>query len=99
MPPKYELLKSTDPDVLRARALELAAALGARFKAMTDAEVAEAKIRGSRGDRLPVWNIVNGPLSDSLTHIGQILSWRRIAGSAPPPADVFRGCPPRGRTS
>jgi uncharacterized damage-inducible protein DinB len=99
LPAKYELLRSADPDILRARTLELAAALAARFKAMTESEVAAVRVRSSKGDRLPVWNIINGPLSDSLTHIGQILAWRRIAGSPPPPADVFRGCPPQGRTS
>ncbi len=99
MPPTYELLRSTDPDILRARTLELAAALSARFKTMPESEVAAVRVRGSRGDRLPVWNIVNGPLADSLTHIGQILSWRRMAGSPPAQADVFRGCPPQGRTS
>jgi len=77
------------------RVLVLAAALGARFKAMTDDEVARCTIRSSRGDTRPVWNMVNGPLSDSLTHVGQILSWRRISGAPAVPADVFRGLPPK----
>jgi hypothetical protein len=95
MQPRYELVKSEEPEVLRARTLELAAALGARFKAMSDEELAAVKILSSRGDTLPIWNMVNGPLADSLTHVGQILSWRRIAGSPAVPADVFRGRPPR----
>lgn len=99
LPAKYELLRSADPDIVRARTLELAAGLAARFKTMTESEVAAVRVRSSRGDRLPVWNIVNGPLADSLTHIGQILSWRRMAGSPPPHADVFRGLPPQGRVS
>jgi hypothetical protein len=61
---------------------------------MSDEDLAAVRIRSSRGDTLPIWNMVNGPLADSLTHIGQILSWRRIAGSPPVPADVFRGRPP-----
>lgn len=97
--PAYELVKSADPGVLRGRTLELAAALSARFKAMTDQEVSSVTVRSSRGDTLPVWNLVNGPLSDALTHIGQVLSWRRLAGSAPAPADVFRGRPPRRPSS
>jgi hypothetical protein len=92
---KYELVKSADIGVLRARTLELAACLSARFKALPDNEVAAVKIRSSRGDTLPVWNIVNGPLSDSLTHIGQVLSWRRMAGTPAAAADVLRGRPPR----
>jgi len=97
MQPKDQPLESADPEVLRGGTLELAAALSARFKAMSDSDLGAVAIRSSRGDTLPVWNIVNGPLSDSLTHIGQILSWRRLAGSPPAPADVFRGRPPRGR--
>jgi uncharacterized damage-inducible protein DinB len=97
MQPKDQPLESADPEVLRGGTQELAAALSARFKAMSDSDLGAVAIHSSRGDTLPVWNIVNGPLSDSLTHIGQILSWRRLAGSPPTPADVFRGRPPRGR--
>jgi hypothetical protein len=93
--PHSEPVQSGEPRVLRARTLELAAALGARFKAMPDGELAAVRIRSSRGDELPIWNVVNGPLADALTHVGQILSWRRIAGSPAVPADVFRGRPPR----
>jgi hypothetical protein len=95
MPPHYELLKSEDPRVLRSRTLELAEALSSQFKGMSDTEIAGITIKSSRGDTLPVWNMINGPLSDSLTHIGQILSWRRIAGIPAAAADVFRGRPPR----
>jgi hypothetical protein len=28
--------------------------------------------------KLPFWNIINGPLADALTYVGQITSWRRI---------------------
>ncbi len=96
MAPTYELMKSEDPEILRGRTLELAAALAARFKGMSEAALGALTIHSSfRGDTLPVWNIVNGPLSDSLTHVGQILSWRRIAGVPAPTADVLRGRPPR----
>jgi hypothetical protein len=94
--PRWDMKDSTDFDAVRGRVLELAAQLGTRFKAMSDMEVNGCTITPSRGDTQPVWNIVNGPLSDSLTHIGQILSWRRIAGSPAAQADVFRGRPPKG---
>ncbi|OFZ60555.1 MAG: hypothetical protein A3D92_06700 [Bacteroidetes bacterium RIFCSPHIGHO2_02_FULL_44_7] len=29
----------------------------------------------------PVWNLLNGPIADALTHVGQITSWRRINGN------------------
>jgi hypothetical protein len=42
----------------------------------------------------PFWNAINGPLADFLTHVGQVASWRRMAGNPAPRADVFRGRPP-----
>jgi len=33
---------------------------------------------------LPFWNLINGQIADSLTHVGQISSWRRIAGNPQP---------------
>ncbi len=32
----------------------------------------------------PFWYMINGPLADALTHVGQIASWRRIAGNPQP---------------
>ena len=43
----------------------------------------------------PIWNLINGPLSDALTHIGQIASWRRMNGNPIPGARVFHGEPPK----
>jgi hypothetical protein len=36
--------------------------------------------------------LINGPIADALTHIGQIVSWRRINGN-PQPSGVnpFKG--------
>jgi hypothetical protein len=45
------------------------------------------------GDR-PLWNIINGPVSDALTHVGQINSFRRLNGNPVPRANVFLGRPP-----
>ena len=41
------------------------------------------------------WCVINGPLADFLTHVGQVSSWRRMAGNPAPRADVFRGRAPR----
>ena len=43
----------------------------------------------------PIWNLINGPLCDALTHIGQIASWRRINNNPVPNADAFHGEPPK----
>lgn len=45
--------------------------------------------------KFPIWNLINGPLCDTLTHIGQIASWRRINNNPVPGADAFHGEPPR----
>lgn len=42
----------------------------------------------------PVWNLINGPISDALTHVGQIASWRRINHNPIPKASVFWGTTP-----
>ena len=50
--------------------------------------VAQMKIVFSRGDNsntFPFWNLINGPISDALTHVGQILAYRRANGNPQPP--------------
>jgi len=42
----------------------------------------------------PFWSIINGPLADFLTHVGQIASWRRMLDDPVPQVDVFQGTPP-----
>jgi len=39
----------------------------------------------------PFWYLINGPIADCLTHIGQITSWRRISGNPQPKTNVFLG--------
>ena len=47
----------------------------------------------TRSGEHPFWNMVNGPLSDALTHVGQINSWRRLNGNPVPRHSVFLGKP------
>ena len=49
------------------------------LKEMKDSELVEMEKNTSR--KLPFWYWINGPLADALTHVGQITSWRRIAGN------------------
>jgi hypothetical protein len=88
MPPGDPLSEQVPCEVLRSLVLDLCAGLSARFKALTDDDLA--------GRAPGLWNMINGPLADCLTHVGQILSWRRLAGAPPAPADLFRGLPPAG---
>jgi hypothetical protein len=34
-----------------------------------------------QGKSLPFWNMINGPISDCLWHIGQVVSFRRSSGN------------------
>ncbi len=49
------------------------------FSKMDNEELAAIQIL-----KQPFWLVINGPLSDALTHIGQIATLRRIAGSPVP---------------
>ena len=40
------------------------------------------------------WHIINGPIADAFTHVGQINSFRRLSGNPVPKANVFTGTPP-----
>lgn len=47
-------------------------------------EVEEIQVVFLRGDKrytYPVWNLINGPLSDALYHTGQLVSFRRTTGN------------------
>lgn len=45
----------------------------------------------------PFWHIINGPLCDALTHVGQIRYLRRLLGKQGPEANVFLGRPPEAQ--
>ena len=48
--------------------------------------------RGEKTSRFPVWNLINGPLTDAIYHVGQIVSYRRTAGNPVNPGiNVFMG--------
>ena len=49
------------------------------LKEMSDTDLINLEKETSR--KLPFWYWINGPLADALTHVGQITSWRRIAGN------------------
>jgi len=81
-----------------AQTLRALSALRADLATMSEDDLRRVELVGGREPtRFPVWNLLNGPLSDALTHIGQLASWRRIAGDPVARHDVFRGRPPRVR--
>ncbi len=88
MPEEDPIPESASCSLMCARVLDLCVRLSARYKSMSERDLARCSPQ--------LWNMVNGPLADCLTHIGQMLSWRRLAGAPPAPADLFRGLPPAG---
>ena len=64
---------------------------------MSDEDLAQItiNIRWSESP-FPIWNTINGPIADALTHVGQITSWRRIHGNPQfKGVNVFEGKPPK----
>ncbi len=81
------------PEV-RHGVLEVLSRLRTCLAAMRDDEISALRI-GLRQEAFPWPHLVNGPLADALTHIGQINVLRRSSGNPTPKANVFRGQPPR----
>lgn len=64
--------------------------LEANTKALEQMEVIFE--RGEKTSRFPIWNLINGPLSDALYHTGQLVSFRRTTGNPiPSGVNVFMG--------
>ena len=82
--------KHDDISLVRRSVLEMTHALRETLISMGDEELAVIQIR-----ERPFWHIVNGPIADALTHVGQINSFRRLAGNPTPKANVFLGLPPK----
>lgn len=40
--------------------------------------------RGSNKNEFPFWNLINGPISDALWHVGQVVTFRRSSGNPLP---------------
>ena len=78
---------------LRLKTLLVYQEIDNRLKSLSDTEFEELeKLRTTNATSPSFWLMLNGPISDSLTHVGQITSWRRIAGNPQPKGiNVFRG--------
>lgn len=78
---------------LRTKTLEIYSDINSRFKTFSDDEFQlHEKTRIENGASSSFWLMLNGPISDSLTHVGQITSWRRIAGNPQSKeVNLFRG--------
>jgi hypothetical protein len=89
-----ERLVTRDSTELRERTLEQLGQMREHLLGLGDATLSQHRVLKSDARLYPIWHIMNGPLADSLTHVGQINAWRRLNGNPPPRADVFFGSPP-----
>lgn len=83
----YEEVRSGTLDNLEKASIQL--------KNMTSEEVGELKITVKNGDNVRTseyWHMLNGPISDAIYHIGQVVVFRRTNGNPiNPKVDVFEG--------
>ena len=68
----------------REQIFEMILRLRKHFKTIDDAQLSDITIEGKS-----FWHLINGPLSDALTHVGQINVFRRLAGNPPVNSCVF----------
>lgn len=83
------LEKPSGAKAWREGSLELVELLEKSFSNMNEEDLNSLQIL-----KQPFWFMINGPLADALTHVGQIASIRRMAGSPAPKSNPFRGTPP-----
>jgi hypothetical protein len=65
------------------------------LKSSTTSEIESSKIifqRKGNSSEMPFWHLLNGPIADALTHVGQVVSYRRSSGNPiNPNVNVFMG--------
>lgn len=82
----------TDFEDIRKATLALFASSRTQLETMDDTMLSNSKIQPHHQQAtFPFWHLLNGPVADALTHVGQINSWRRIAGNPTPAHNPFLG--------
>lgn len=66
---------------IRNETIEIYLDLSNHLKEMNDEDLKNCNLDTRAYGTFPFWNLLNGPVADALTHVGQITSWRRIAGN------------------
>jgi uncharacterized damage-inducible protein DinB len=90
-----EEVLSADFEVLREKTLLNLQEASEVVKQMSNEELEEMRVifmRSQNPTEYPLWNLLNGPLSDALYHVGQVVSFRRSSGNPiNPNVNVFIG--------
>ena len=63
------------------RNLEKAAQLFSEMNLETIQKIQVVFERKGKTSSFPIWNLLNGPLSDAIYHTGQLVSFRRTSGN------------------
>jgi len=88
----YTRKKLTEFDALRKETLDVCQLFSEFLQNLSTEEVAQASVYLKRMDQhFSFWYLINGPLADTLTHIGQINTWRRISGNPVAQVSPFTG--------
>lgn len=74
---------------VRNTTLEGLLSLRDSFDSLSDEDVQKIRLEGK-----PFWHLLNGPIADALTHVGQINTLRRVAGNPAQELNPFLGVPP-----
>ncbi|WP_052444558.1 hypothetical protein [Flammeovirga sp. OC4] len=75
----------------RKETLDLYWELGQYLRKMDPQSLENHNYNGAT-QSFPFWYLINGQIADALTHVGQVVSWRRIAGNPQPKGvNVFLG--------
>lgn len=71
---------------------ETASNLSEHIGTLTDKQLSTKTIYLKRADtHYSIWYMINGPISDAIHHIGQIITWRRICGNPIAKISPFTG--------
>ena len=69
---------------LRSRTLNQLREASKLVSKMSDNQISQLQVVFKRGDKtnpFPLWNLINGMISDAIYHTGQIVSFRRTTGN------------------
>lgn len=88
----YTPKKMTDFEEYRMETLSLCQLFSEFLANQSDESIQSASVYLKRMDQhFSFWYLINGPLADALTHIGQINTWRRISGNPVARISPFTG--------
>ena len=78
----------------RKATLEKIEALSNHINGISDEDLSKVQLYLKRTDTTySFWYLINGPIADALTHVGQIVTWRRINGNPINKVSPLNGLP------